>query len=59
MTNYDMIKNMNINELAEYLEDVDICGMCVFYENNELAKCANESCSEGIKKWLMQEAEAD
>ena len=44
MTNYDKIRNMTIDEMAELFDD------CVF-----LCNIAGQSSQDGIKQWLESE----
>ena len=58
MTNYDMFKKMNIDELTSYLKDLTLCDKCAFYDINDQKICASgASCNEGIKLWLMREVD--
>lgn len=54
MTNYEIIKAMDIDELAHLLEDD--CYYCVCYPAT--GSCSLP-CKEGVKKWLESEAEID
>jgi len=47
MTNYEKIKQMSIDEMAEFIGECDYC-------NNDL-EC-NGNCDECCKKWLESEA---
>ena len=51
-TNYEKIKTMNIDEMAEFL--VDRCSFCVFYKDDN---CWEQDCLVGHKQWLNQEVE--
>lgn len=52
MTNYEKIKAMDFDELANILQDN--CGFCVCFP--EPGRCSLP-CKEGVKKWLESEAE--
>lgn len=55
MLNIHKIKQMNVDEMAEWLKEVTLkpCNVC----DAPLCKEGYE-CSEGWFQWLMQEAEA-
>lgn len=56
MTNYEKIKNMTIEEMAEWLDaHTTKCDICVY---DEQSKCL-ETCFYGIKKWLEREADEE
>lgn len=54
ITNYEKIKNMTVDEMAEYLFNRAGCSFCVY----EFTEC-NEAigCIEGIKQWLISEVD--
>ena len=63
MTNYEKIKNMNIDEMTKYFYDHIQCDNCLAGEvcdrvndsdNNDLVMM---SCQERFKMWLEQEEE--
>ena len=56
MTNYEMIKQLGIEETAEFLSDNGDCSYCVCYP--EPGPCSL-SCKAGVKKWLESEAEGN
>lgn len=51
MNNYERIKNMNIDEVAELISTGNVCYQCAYEDEN----CTNKSCREGHKKWLQSE----
>lgn len=51
-TNFERIKQMNIDELAEILTKPK-CTMCYF---NDMPACGRE-CHSGLKFWLEKESE--
>ena len=68
MTNLERIRNMNAEDMAEFLcetlADFTECGYCwgsgesdihCAYEDND--NCIGKSCEEGIKAWLESEVE--
>jgi len=59
-TNIAAIKNMDVNEMAEFLEKfrANHCSRCAFEENemcHEIYPDTGGSCVEGVKEWLKQE----
>ena len=52
MTNYEKIKNLSIEEMADFMNEMDLnpCGHC----NGE---CEILSCIERYKEWLESEVE--
>ena len=66
ITNYDRIKSMSVDELAEFLEDEDnlatqYCNKncCVHFEGNGDCKAdrtvKRNSCVQAVKQWLESE----
>ena len=54
MTNFEYIKNMTIEEMAEWLQThIEECGVCVY---SEQCTCP-ETCIYGISKWLETEVQ--
>ena len=60
MNNYEKIKNMSIDEMAEWLSFQGCENSCVYnteydriYENLD---CGG-NCKDGIKQWLLAESE--
>ncbi len=54
MTNYEKIKNMSVEEMAEWLqEDISGCFCCIYGRD---FTCPN-TCIYGIKQWLEREVE--
>lgn len=67
MTNYEKIKGMSVEEMAEWMAGFDGSGMCNYCDRDstwpmiadygcELGDGA-EVCAGGIKRWLQHEAE--
>ena len=58
MTNYERIKAMSIEEMAEILSDSDCEKRCSFTKNG---KCnsygGSDMCAKGVEKWLNSEVE--
>lgn len=53
MNNYDKIKQMSVDEMAEVLS-TDCSFRCPMYEKHK--KCYG-NCQENIKQWLLLESE--
>lgn len=55
-TNYETIKSMSINEMAEWLQMFSLDALCQF-----CCGCDDEDeeigCIKGVVKWLQQETE--
>ena len=54
MTNYEKIKNMSIEEMAEFLDENMVCEFC---ERKEENICTGWNCREYIIRGLESEAE--
>lgn len=53
MTNFEMIKSLDEDRMADFIGNADcICEYCVY----EIQTC-NDRCFEGCKKWLYMEVE--
>lgn len=50
MTNYDEIKNMSIDEMAEFLRRYDKCRDCCF----EIETCKCNDCQKGVLDYLKR-----
>lgn len=55
-TNFENLKAMNINEMAEFLHQNSGCSTCAFSDVETGRPCGTGECIEGRKQWLMQEA---
>ena len=62
MNNYEKIKSMSVDEMAEWISKTDCSNTCVYhteydriYEN--LEGCTGMICTDGIKQWLLAEVE--
>lgn len=54
MTNYEKIKQMSVEEMAEWLKDaLKECDVCVYGKQN----ICPETCVYGVKQWLEREVE--
>lgn len=56
MTNYERIKNMSVEEIAEILASATLClnfGEC------EGLRCGSKECQELHKQWLESEVDND
>lgn len=56
MTQYEKIKAMSIEEMAELL-DFGECNCCVYYNKHGVSSCGAHECIEGVMKWLESEVE--
>lgn len=54
-TNYDRIKSMSVEEMAEYLSDHWSCIGCAFEKVCDDNLYRYISCHKNIKQWLLQE----
>lgn len=57
MTNYERIKNMSIDEMAEFLADND--DNCCFCTRRYEDVCLTPDCKYHIKQWLESEVETE
>ena len=57
MTNFERIKEMSVEEMAEWLDSFDFteCNCCTYTNSN----CHNVSCEDGHKQWLESEVEEE
>ena len=55
MTNYEKIKAMSIDVMAEFLQDRSCCDTCKCDLDDN--KCMAIGCYAGIKQWLLEESE--
>ena len=53
-TNYERIKNMSLDEMAECISKTSTCGKCILADSNSVCHC---ECFEGVKQWLLKEYE--
>ena len=53
MNNYEKIKNMTIDEMAEWHNK--LLAICVTYDCPAFEICDMQNCKESFKKWLEQE----
>ncbi len=57
MTNYERIKNMSVEEMAEYhFGGKTFCPYLTYWN---MSKCAKKSCDECIKQYLESEVETE
>lgn len=60
MTNFDVIKQMTVEELGRFLNHID-CANCAYYNDDNAAThvCTRDTthCAGGITKWLEREAD--
>ena len=55
MNNYEKIKTMTLDEMAEFLTDRSACDTCDC--DMEENKCMAVGCLDGVKQWLQAESE--
>ena len=55
MNNFEKIKNMTLDEMAEEIAGLNYCNCCVCRFQSK--KCQKTFCHDGIKQWLQQESE--
>ena len=56
-TNYERIKNMTVDEMAEFLTDSIVCEECPAYDFCDTEDATYENCPKFFKKWLESESE--
>lgn len=60
-TNYELIKSMSIEEMAEELECFEDtysrCDFCIHCKKNDCQVTDSDDCIDGIKQWLQAETE--
>jgi hypothetical protein len=62
MTNYDRIKSMSVDEMAEFMAKLDDCEKyCAFTKDEKCNATGTEPfvCVKGCKQWLLQEVSED
>ena len=67
MNNFKRIKNMTVDEMAEFIDELSnsgeyTCSYCKFYndyleQDDDSDLQCNHTCVEGIKQWLLEECE--
>lgn len=67
MTNYERIKSMNVEEMAQILADISMdggyevpCSVCAGERTTPDNHCCadfSDDCMQGVVKWLESEAE--
>lgn len=55
MNNYEKIKSMSVDEMAEFFHSKGGCLYCVDENNSDCN--AQRGCIDGIKQWLLAESE--
>ncbi len=56
MNKYNVIRNMNIDEMAEFLCDNFECDVCPAFDGNYCPNSNLKICSKAMKKYLESEA---
>lgn len=54
LTNYDRIKSMSVEEMADFLTKIQFFS-CVVCEKEKDETCTKENCANFHKQWLLQE----
>ena len=54
MNNFEKIKSLTLDEMAEFITDISACDACTC--DMEENKCMAVGCRDGVKQWLQQEA---
>ena len=58
MNNFEKIKQMSVDEMAEFLCKGHNCkNLCAFYVDNNSCADIYKDCQDGIKQKLLQEVE--
>lgn len=57
MTNFDIIKSMTVDEMAEFIDSKYSCNKCIYLNDITKKNCYEDGCKEGIKQWLLKECE--
>ena len=55
MNNFEKIKNMTLDEMAEYLANMECDTCCVYSDKTDCLE--GSDCFTGIKQWLQVESE--
>lgn len=60
MTNYEKIKGMSVEELAEFIEKAKMCGALITREttSEECCGCADGFCKD-VLEWLESECDEE
>lgn len=53
MNNFEKIKQMSVDEMADFLDKESRCECCIYNDKD----CTDEECMQSIKIWLLQEVE--
>lgn len=57
MTNYEKIKTLNIDEMADFFDySENICDYCELHNHKNGCAYIHLNCKNAIKKWLESEA---
>lgn len=58
MTNYEHMKEMSVEEMAQMLSDSDCEKRCGFTKNGKCDSYSiSDTCAKGVEKWLNSEVE--
>ena len=56
MNNYERIKQMSVEDMAEFITNLSI-HRCCYYDNTVQCTGLESQCQDGIKQWLLAECE--
>lgn len=59
-TNYEKIKNMTVDEMAEFMDYINTqtaCDKYCIYKDETSCVCKEDDCKTVLKQWLLSEAE--
>ncbi len=59
ITNYDRIKKMSVEEMAEFMCDNFDCGVCPAFDNNFCGYDNLKVCGKAMKKYLESEVNTE
>ena len=52
MNNFERIKQMTVDEMAECISETSTCGKCTLADLGLACHC---KCFKGVKQWLLEE----
>ena len=56
-TNYERIKNMTGEEMAEFFSTCFLCYECPVFKNCDFENVTIDECSKVLEQWLKSESE--
>ena len=60
MNNFEKIKQMTVNEMAEFMDYINTqtaCDKYCIYKDEPSCTCKEDDCKIVLKQWLLQEVE--